>query len=979
MRIALLAASGLAMLPCEATAQQLVANGTTQTAVGTIDTGLLGPTAGYALYALNSGIILNSSPLTLRTGGATANAVQAASGGSITISSGSQISTSGNAAIGAFATGVGSSITATNTSISTATANAHGVEATLGASVTLSGGSVTVIGSQAKGLFAFAGAGSPTVFPTIIANNVAIKTSGSQGNGVEANVAGRITLTGGTVETSGASAIGLFTIDGNAILRATDTRVTTTGDNAYAASALGGQIFLTNASLSTAGTGAAGARVDNQSALTMQGGSILTTGPSAFGMLSTARSTLTADGVGLTTSGAGSPGASAQFGGQLLLSNSTVRTTGDSSVGLFSVGVQTVGALVSATSVDLQTTGVNSHGASVRGGSTIQIIGSSIRASGAGAAALFSSPFEALPSTATITNSTFAATQGAGILVNGLGAGAGRTLNATIVNSSVSGGPNLFEVVNTGSLSLSADGSALTGGALTDATSTSNVTLKNATLWNLTGSGTVTTIDNQNSTINFGAPVGDPSLSGSYKTLLANSYAASNGTIGLNTYLAGDGAPSDRLVINGGSATGNSLLRITNTTGPGALTNGNGILLVEATGAATTAAGAFSLSSALVAGPYEYSLYRGSSDASAPESWYLRSDLTPVPPTPPGPGPGPAPPASGIPDYRRETSLYAALPTMGLLYGRTIIDSLHERIGEQRPGLDGGLADPGRSSLSLGWGRIIGAHGNRDGGPWAIYRNGPNYDYDIGALQLGLDLYRAYNADGSRDHAGIYGVIGRIQGDVSHFNRINAGTNTIKGYTVGAYWTHFGASGWYLDGVAQGTWFDAEADSKRLFKLDRNGFGFGASVEGGYPIALGQGWTLEPQAQMIYQTLVNSSGNDGAALVRFSDVNSLAGRIGTRLAKSWALDEGARPRMMTAWLKLSLWNEFLGDPKTSFSSATGPITFHSDLGGSWLEARAGLDAQVARNTSLYASAGYSVGTEGRSHAYDGRIGLRLTW
>ena len=52
------------------------------------------------------------------------------------------------------------------------------------------------------------------------------------------------------------------------------------------------------------------------------------------------------------------------------------------------------------------------------------------------------------------------------------------------------------------------------------------------------------------------------------------SYTGSGGTIAMNTFLGGDGSPSDKLVINGGSATGNSLLRITNAGGPGAETVG---------------------------------------------------------------------------------------------------------------------------------------------------------------------------------------------------------------------------------------------------------------------------------------------------------------------------------------------------------------------------------------------------------------------
>ncbi|KRE17271.1 hypothetical protein ASE66_30720 [Bosea sp. Root483D1] len=421
---------------------------------------------------------------------------------------------------------------------------------------------------------------------------------------------------------------------------------------------------------------------------------------------------------------------------------------------------------------------------------------------------------------------------------------------------------------------------------------------------------------------------------------------------------------------------------------------------MDAQNGGTTNPGTFSLGRPVVAGPYEYSLYRGSVDASGPDNWYLRSQI------PPTPGPSPEP-STPIPDYRREVSLYAALPAMGLIYGRTIIDSLHERVGELRPleaapvteertvwcknpeknfrctttvQLPAGAALPGRSYASAGWARIIGQHGNQDGGPWGVYRNGPNFNYSIYALQAGLDLYRAINADGSRDHAGVYGAIGRLEGDVTHFNGIKAGKNTIDGYSLGAYWTHFGASGWYLDGVVQGTWFEAEADSKRLLpKLKREGFGFAASLEGGYPISLGNGWIIEPQAQLIYQTLVNGSGHDGAAFVRSSDVDSLAGRVGARLAKGWALDDAARPRMMTAWLKASVWNEFLGNPKTSFSSATGYIPFNSDLGGAWGEVRAGVDAQITRNAALYASAGYSVGFNGRSHGYDGRIGVKVIW
>ncbi len=977
------------VIPYAAMAQQVFADGTSQVASGTINTGVLPPPAGYGLYALNNGIITSFSPLSVFTGGVASDAAHAQSGGSITLFGGSSVSTTGNIAVGLLATGSNSVVNATDTGVLTLGNNSPGVEAIEGGTVNITGGSVTTSGSMSYGLFA------SQANSTVRATNVTISTTGGAGYGARANPSGHILLNGGSIRTTGNGADGLITIDATAAIDASNVVIHTSGATASGANAFFGRISLDNAAVTTIGDGSHGARVDNAGSMAVTGGSFLTSGPSSFGLLAAAGSTLTSTNARVATSGASGIGASAQFGSQLTLNGGEITTSGASAAGLFAVGLGPAffatpvllddtatptagtGASITANGVSVSTSGSGSHGASVRGGSSVALNNSTLAVFGVGGAALYSSAYDVGTSIALISGSTLSSAQGPGIRTSGT------TLNATFLGSSVTGNPNFFEVVANGSLNLLALSSTFSGAAVTDAGSTSNVILQNATTWKLTGNSNVSTLINDTSLIEFSPP--NSPLPTGFTTLTAVNYVGQQGTVGLNTYLGADASPSDRLVINGGTAAGNSMLRVANTTGLGALTTGNGILVVDATNGGATTAGAFSLNGPVVAGPYEYSLYRGSRDGSSAQSWYLRSDFVPVPPTPPPPDGGggailppspPAPPAIAIPDYRRETSLYAALPAMGLIYGRTIIDSLHERVGSQYS--DATMPNGMRSSAGLGWARIIGVHGNQDGGRGGIFRGGPNFDYDIYALQAGLDLYRGENADGSRDHAGLYAAIGRIQGDVRHF-RMKAGTNTIDGYTLGAYWTHFGASGWYLDSVVQGTWFEAEADSKRLIKLQRDGFGFGASLEGGYPFDLGQGWTIEPQAQLVYQTLVNSSGTDGAALVRFSDVDSIAGRVGARIAKRWALDEGSSPRMVTISLKASLWNEFLGNPKTSFSSETGKIAFRSDLGGTWLEATAGVDASITRNAALYASAGYSVGIDGRSHAYNGKVGLRVSW
>ncbi len=71
-------------------------------------------------------------------------------------------------------------------------------------------------------------------------------------------------------------------------------------------------------------------------------------------------------------------------------------------------------------------------------------------------------------------------------------------------------------------------------------------------------------------------------------------------------------------MIDGGTAGGQTLLKINNVGGPGAQTTGDGILVVEAVnggsilpGAFVNSATSFRLANIVAAGPYEYLLVRG--------------------------------------------------------------------------------------------------------------------------------------------------------------------------------------------------------------------------------------------------------------------------------------------------------------------------------------------------------------------------------
>jgi fibronectin-binding autotransporter adhesin len=475
---------------------------------------------------------------------------------------------------------------------------------------------------------------------------------------------------------------------------------------------------------------------------------------------------------------------------------------------------------------------------------------------------------------------------------------------------------------------------------------------------------TIPGLVNHGTVITGGAP-------GTTLTVIGN-YSAQSQLV-LTTLLGADNSPSDLLRISGGTATGTTDVTIVHANGEGDMTTGDGILVVDAVDGATTATDAFALAGPVVAGPYEYTLRRGTADGSEPEDWFLCSNLNSLG----GPCASAAPPT---PHYRQEVSLIAALPAMSALYGRALIDSLHERMGElellrQREDLDSG------SILNGAWVRVLYHDGEREGDPLGIYgRDGPQFDYRFHALQWGVDLLRTENSAGARQHAGFYFAVGQGKGDVSHhlvgLATIHAGTNEFDAMTMGGYWTGFASNGAYLDAVVQLTDYDLTATSLRLPDSTTDGQGWGVSLEGGWPFALGDSWRLEPQAQLVAQRVQIDELHDAIADVHFDDLDALAGRVGARLSHDWGKG-GVNAGV--AWLRANIWHEFEGDPQLEFSSARDFVPISADLTGSWAEVGVGMTWQVASTLYLYADVDYSFDFDGEDSAWNSRLGLRMNW
>lgn len=167
-----------------------------------------------------------------------------------------------------------------------------------------------------------------------------------------------------------------------------------------------------------------------------------------------------------------------------------------------------------------------------------------------------------------------------------------------------------------------------------------------------------------------------------------------------------------------------------------------------------------------------------------------------------------------------------------MLYGQSILDTLHQRVGQGRwPGDSKGIEDDAKRT----WGRFIGLHGERERLKHRYLFRSAEFDYNFNTFQLGRDLYVHETEQSRLDWAGLYVALGRATGNVQRRNNFRFGSYDFNAYTVGGYWTIYKAQQAYLDMVLQATWYDASSRSYRLYPLVTHGQGFAGSIEGGYP------------------------------------------------------------------------------------------------------------------------------------------------
>jgi outer membrane autotransporter protein len=322
--------------------------------------------------------------------------------------------------------------------------------------------------------------------------------------------------------------------------------------------------------------------------------------------------------------------------------------------------------------------------------------------------------------------------------------------------------------------------------------------------------------------------------------------------------------------------------------------------------------------------------------------------------------------AAPIPLYRPEVALYTAVPAVARQLGITSLGTFHDRNGDQS-------LLTGNGVVSAAWARAFGANTSQQ---WSGAAS-PSFDGSITGLQSGLDLLGRETDTGHRDRIGLLASYGRASGRVNGFSGgfqdVAVGSLSIDATSIGAYWTHIGPSGWYVDAVAMHSWYTGSPFSSQGLTAATNGTGVIASLEGGFPIAITAHLTLEPQAQLLYQHLALGPTQDIVSNIDFGRSDALSGRIGARMIGTYQTTSA----LLQPYLKVNIWRDFDGRDTTTFAASDAIDT---QRGATAFEVGGGITAKLSQALAVFAAAGYTTNLDSNHReTIQGHVGVRVAW
>lgn len=452
---------------------------------------------------------------------------------------------------------------------------------------------------------------------------------------------------------------------------------------------------------------------------------------------------------------------------------------------------------------------------------------------------------------------------------------------------------------------------------------------------------------------------------GTMTTITGNYAGVAGSTLKMDTVLGNDASATDKLIING-NTTGTTSLSVNNVGGTGAQTV-EGIQVVQVDGASS---GTFALTSPVQAGSYEYQLFQGGTSTPTDGDWYLRSTLLACEITntcPVVPPVEPEPPV--IPIYRPGVANYVVAQTSNADLGYLALDTLHQRIGEQRT-----LTTDNPQT----WVRAIAGYTSNNG------KNRFEYDQTTVGFQIGRDLLHDTTGSGTQQRAGL--TTQYLRGNVDTRDRVrpmarlseDTGHIQSTAYGLGAYYTRMTNQGAYVDLVAQVNRLDNQFNDAYGSSSKQKGWQVGPSAEVGKPVAQIKGWTLEPQAQLSYLHAHYGAFADQFSKISSLNTDHLRARLGLRVYKERHPDSSKTAQYYAI---ANIHHDLISPESVELAALNSEdrvgVSERYDR-TSW-EVGAGVQHPLSKNTYFYGDARYEQSFGDRKHSGKITFGIKSSF
>ncbi|HEY0910457.1 MAG TPA: autotransporter outer membrane beta-barrel domain-containing protein, partial [Bradyrhizobium sp.] len=250
---------------------------------------------------------------------------------------------------------------------------------------------------------------------------------------------------------------------------------------------------------------------------------------------------------------------------------------------------------------------------------------------------------------------------------------------------------------------------------------------------------------------------------------------------------------------------------------------------------------------------------------------------------------------------------------------------------------------------------------------------GYNSQQDYAATQFGANWLAVDNGAGTL-RLGLAGTLGRLWVQPSAVDGPSKSTYNTELLAGTVTWQ--ARAGWYLDGIVNGGLFDGEVTTPaRGETAGLNGTRIGASLEGGYPVALGHGFAIEPQVQFVYQHLDFTERTDIDAIdLDLGSPNQGIFRGGLRFIKRLVSQGGM---LITPYLKADFLQGIGGGDTARLSN----VAFNTGDYGTAFRLGGGITGTLTRDLSIYGDVAWqqNVGGDGGFRGWAMNGGLRYAF